>query len=163
MKLILASLIIFSLVILFLFALFPSDISISRVVQISSNEQAVRAKIVDLREWKTWNEMFLSQLSGSGKSYTSDSDYVSLGNTSIRLLQAGRDTIASSWQHSDRHFTGTYIITKMNGGVLLEWSLHFHLKWYPWEKLASMFYDKQLGTMMENSLLKLKSEVETHQ
>ncbi len=48
----------------------------------------------------------------------------------------------------------------MNGQTVLEWTLKFHIKWYPWEKLASMFYDKQLGPVMENSLLKLRNELE---
>jgi hypothetical protein len=162
LRLILASLIIFSLVILFLFALFPSDISISRLTQINSTQEVIRSKIVDLRQWKTWNEMYLSQLSDSGKSYRVDSNYISLGNASIKLLNAGKDSILTRWRNGNRDFTGTYILTKMNGGIVLEWSLHFHLKWYPWEKLASMFYDKQLGTLMENSLSKLKMEVEAH-
>ena len=38
--------------------------------------------------------------------------------------------------------------------------LKFHVKWYPWEKLASMFYDKQLGPMMEKSLVNLRNELE---
>lgn len=162
MKLILASIIIFSIVILFLFALFPSDISVSRITQINSQVENVHKKIADLREWKTWNEMYLMQLSGTGTSYRVDSDFISMGNASIKLLDAGKDTILTRWQNGNRNFTGTYIITKMDGQVVLEWSLHFHLKWYPWEKLASMFYDKQLGTMMEHSLLKLKTELETH-
>jgi hypothetical protein len=38
----------------------------------------------------------------------------------------------------------------------LVWTMHFHLNWYPWEKLAGMFYDKQLGPQMEQSLLNLQ-------
>ncbi len=37
----------------------------------------------------------------------------------------------------------------------------FHLKWYPWEKLGSIIYDKQLGPHMEKELAKLKEEVES--
>ena len=39
------------------------------------------------------------------------------------------------------------------GQTIVEWTLHFHMQWYPWEKLASMFYDKQLGPLMEKSLI----------
>jgi hypothetical protein len=162
LKLIIGSLIIFSLVILFLFALFPSDISISRVTQINSSQKTIRNKIADLREWKTWNEMFLTQFSGFSPQDRIDSAYVSRGNVSIEILNAGQDSILTRWQNGQKSFTGNYILTKMDGQIVLEWSLHFHLKWYPWEKLSSMFYDKQLGTMMENSLLKLKKEVEAH-
>jgi hypothetical protein len=36
----------------------------------------------------------------------------------------------------------------------------FHLKWYPWEKLGSIIYDKQLGPSMEKELRELKASVE---
>jgi hypothetical protein len=162
LKLILGSLIIFSLVILFLFALFPSDISISRIVQINNPQENVRKKIVNLREWKTWNEMLLTQFSGNNPNDQLDAALMKRGNISVEILSAGQDTILTRWKNGQRSFTGNYILTRMNGQTVLEWSLHFHIKWYPWEKLASMFYDKQLGTMMENSLLKLKNELESH-
>jgi len=162
LKLILGSLIIFSLVILFLFALFPSDISISRIVQINSQQETVRRKIIDLKEWKTWNEMLLTQFSGINPNDQFDSAFMKRGNVSVEILSAGRDTILTRWKNGQRSFTGNYILTRMDGQTVLEWSLHFHINWYPWEKLASMFYDKQLGTMMENSLLKLKNELEVH-
>jgi hypothetical protein len=162
LKLVAASLVIFSLVILFLFALFPSDISISRLTQINSPQDSVRKKIADLRAWKTWNEMMLSQFSGVNPNYRLDSAIEKNSNVSIEILSAGNDTILSRWTNGHRSFTGNYILTRMNGQTVVEWTLHFHIRWYPWEKLASMFYDKQLGTMMENSLLKLKNELEVH-
>lgn len=32
----------------------------------------------------------------------------------------------------------------------------FHLKWYPWQKLGSIVYDKQLGPDMEKKLARIK-------
>jgi hypothetical protein len=161
LKLIIASLIIFSIIILFLFALFPPDISVSRVIQIRSTPQEVRKKIADLREWRTWNEMLINQADQTiYQPLQTDSNYISRGVVSIELLKSGQDTVFTQWKNGRKTFTGTYILTKINGQVVLEWTLHFHLNWYPWEKLASMFYDKQLGPLMENSLLKLRNELE---
>jgi hypothetical protein len=162
LKLIIASLIIFSVVILFLFALFPSDISVSRIVEIRSSREQVSKKISDLREWRTWNDMLVSELSVIRiPSDRTDSNYFSRGGLSVELLKSNRDTLVTRWRNGNKTFTGNYILSEMNGQVILEWSLHFHLKWYPWEKLASMFYDKQLGALMENSLQKLKKELES--
>jgi hypothetical protein len=162
LKLIIASLIIFSLVILFLFALFPTDISVSRIIEIRSSQEQVSKKISDLREWRTWNDMLVNELSVSGvKSDRTDSNYISVGVLSVELLKSDGDTLITRWRNGDKTFTGNYILSEMDGQVIIEWSLHFHLKWYPWEKLASMFYDKQLGAVMENSLQKLKKELET--
>lgn len=161
MKLIIASLIIFLLIILFLFALFPSDISVSRIVQIRASPGNVQKKISDLREWGTWNEMLPGD-SGQNKNQSgnTDSNYINRGVVSIEILKSVKDTVITQWKNGEKSFTGTYILTEMNGQSVLEWTLHFHLHWYPWEKLASMFYDKQLGPVMENSLLKLRNELE---
>ncbi len=163
MKLFIASLIVFSLVIVFLFALFPSDLSVSRVIQIRSPAANVQKEIADLRKWKTWNDMLPGSAEpSSGGSDKIDSGYISAGTTTIEVLKISQDTVITRWKYGRRTFTGDYILTEMNGEVVVEWTLHFHLNWYPWEKLASMFYDKQLGPVMENSLLKLRNELEKH-
>ena len=79
----------------------------------------------------------------------------------VELLKATPDTVITKWRHGNKSFTGEFIISGSNGQAVLEWTLEFHIKWYPWEKLASMFYDKQLGPLMENSLLKLRNELES--
>jgi polyketide cyclase/dehydrase/lipid transport protein len=147
LKLIIASLIVFSIVILFLFALFPSDISVSRLIQIRASPQEVQKKISDLTDWRSWNEMLITHPDSNNK-------------LSIEVLKVAGDTVITQWKNGRKSFTGTYIMTEMNGETVLEWTLKFHIKWYPWEKLASMFYDKQLGPVMENSLLKLRNELE---
>jgi hypothetical protein len=147
LKLIIASLIVFSIVILFLFALFPSYISVSRLVQIRASPQEVQKKISDLAHWRSWNDMMITRRGSNN-------------NLSIEILKVAVDTVITQWTNGRKSFTGTYIMTEMNGQTVLEWTLKFHIKWYPWEKLASMFYDKQLGPVMENSLLKLRNEIE---
>ena len=162
MKLIIASLIVFSLIILFLFALFPSDISVSRVIQIRSSPAKIQKEIADLRNWNDWNEMLPGPSEhGFNQSDKTDSEYISRGAVTIEVLKVVQDTMITRWNEGRKTFTGNYILTEMNGEIVLEWKLHFHLKWYPWEKLASMFYDKQLGPVMENSLLKLRNKLET--
>jgi len=68
--------------------------------------------------------------------------------------------VFTSWKQGDKSFIGKYILTEDNGQTILSWILYFHVSWYPWEKLASMFYDKQLGPQMEKSLVKLRDELE---
>jgi hypothetical protein len=68
--------------------------------------------------------------------------------------------VFTRWQHDGKSFKGNFILTDMNGRTVVEWTLYFHIKWYPWEKLASMFYDKQLGPVMEKSLINLRNELE---
>jgi Polyketide cyclase / dehydrase and lipid transport len=164
LKLIIASLLIFSLVILFLFALFPSEISVTRVVQIRCTAPQVNKKIADLREWN-WNEFLYDAFTthfpmryGGGRI---DSNYIHLVNVSVDLVKSVPDTVVTRWQHGNKSFMGEYIISpQTNGKTILEWTLHFHIKWYPWDKLASMFYEKQLGPLMDKSLMNLQRELE---
>jgi hypothetical protein len=163
LRLFIASLFIFSFVILFLFALFPSDISVSRVVQIRSSHQRIQNKIADLREWPGWNELYsngLKNMENIDAPLHIDSLNIRKSYFEINLLKSVPDTVITLWRQEKRSFEGHYTLTENNGQTVLNWTLHFHIKWYPWEKLASMFYDKQLGPIMEKSLLNLRNEIE---
>jgi hypothetical protein len=145
LRLVIGSIVILSLIVLFLFALFPSDISVTRLVLINRPKAEIRKKIADLREWSSWN-LFYKNGSDKPISYVIgkiDSENIHEVYVDIHLLKATPD-----------FFSG------VAGQTALEWTLKFHLKWYPWEKLASMFYDKQLGPLMEKSLVQLRNELE---
>jgi hypothetical protein len=165
LKLFIGSLLVFSLIILFLFALFPSEILISRVVQINRAPMEVLKQIDDLREWKKWNVLVNGTLGGGNNRAPiitiSDSTLIDLGTVQIRMIKVHMDTVFTLWSRGNESFAANFILTKSNTQTILAWNLKFHVKWYPWEKLASMFYDKNLGPQMEKSLLALKNELET--
>jgi hypothetical protein len=48
------------------------------------------------------------------------------------------------------------------GTITVQWYFDFYLKWEPWEKFSSIVYDKQLGPVMEESLIKLKTLTESN-
>jgi hypothetical protein len=164
LKLIIGSLVVFSLVIVFLFALFPAELSVSRVVLIKSSSQKVHHRLADLREWN-WNEFVYDAFPahflptyGDGQI---DSSYIHLRNVSIDLVRDQKDTITTRWQHGTKSFMSDFILSPQpDGSTVVEWTLHFHPGWYPWEKLASMFYNKQLGPMMEKSMVNLQRDLE---
>ena len=163
MKLVAASILVFSLVILFLFALFPADISVNRVIQINRPAAEVLKKIDDLREWKNWNLMLHNPSAGGmGNSQTdmTDSDFLNMGGISVQIVKCERDTVITRWQRGNKFFTGNFNLAELNGQTMVEWTFRFHIRWYPWEKLASMYYERQLGPLMEKSLLNLRNELE---
>ena len=165
MKLIIGSILVFSLVILFLFALFPSDISVSRVIQINRPRTEVFKKINDLQEWKNWNELLEAPRErGVVESHSNktDSAYIRMDGLSVRIEKSGQGTIITRWEQGSKFFMSNFNLTESNGQTIMEWKLNFHVHWYPWEKLASMFYDKQLGPVMEKSLLNLRNELENN-
>jgi hypothetical protein len=116
-----------------------------------------------LREWNSWNLLygFGSDKTMNDTAGKIDSNFIHDLNVHIDLLNVTRDSVYTIWRHGGKSFLGNFIMSEKNGQTTLEWTLHFHIKWYPWEKLASMFYDKQLGPMMEKSLINLRNELET--
>jgi hypothetical protein len=161
-RLIVASLVVFSLIILFLFALFPAEISVTRVIQINRPAAQIRKKIADLREWNSWNELIRSVNSNKSEApELQDSSQIRKGFFTVNLLKVLPDTIVTRWQFQKKQFISNFNLSELQGRVIVEWTLHFKVKWYPWEKLSSMFYDKELGPQMENSLLNLRGEIES--
>ena len=55
LKLVLISILVFFIILTFLFSLFPSNIRISRVIQIQSSKEKIVATIGNLETWKDWN------------------------------------------------------------------------------------------------------------
>jgi hypothetical protein len=163
LKLIIASLIVFTVIILFLFALFPSEVSVSRLIRINLPADPIQKKIADLREWGSWNNFLSDAFAENSVSYaqgTVDSIHIDKAYVSVELVKTVPDTVYTKWQHGKKSFTGDFILTEMNGQTVLEWTLHFHVRWFPWEKLASMFYEKGLGPAMEKSLINLRDQLE---
>lgn len=135
----------------------------SRVLQIRAPADRVQRKITDLREWSSWNDFLYDASAQNSVSYpqgTLDSIHIKRPYITVDLVKTLPDTVYTKWQHGNRSFTGIFILTELNGQTVLEWTLHFRIRWYPWEKLASMFYERQLGPVMEKSLVNLQKEVE---
>jgi len=163
LRLVIGSIVILSLIVLFLFALFPSTISVTRMVQINSSEDKILNSISDLRSWKTWNEFVIFPVAKNNLHTKPDSarvDYLRVGGNEILLSGVDRDHVYTLWRRGDKIFTGQFIVDAKNGPPIVIWTMNFDVKWYPWEKLASMFYDKQLGPRMEKSLVQLRNELE---
>jgi len=163
LRLVIGSLVVFFLVILFLFALFPSHISVTRVISINRSQTEVLDKMSDLRTWKTWNEFLIqpgSNNNSAGASDSARSDHLRVNGAVIRLVKVEKDEILTLWERGERMFAGRFLLQEKNGQTIIVWTFEFDVKWYPWEKLASMFYNKQLGPVMEKSLVNLRDLLE---
>ena len=133
------------------------------MIRINSSEDKILNKIADLRTWKSWNE-FVNHSGGKNNLNTKPdsawADYLRIGGNEISLSGVDKNRINTLWTRGNKMFVGQFIIDNRNGMPILIWIMNFNIKWYPWEKLASMFYDKQLGPMMERSMIKLRDELE---
>jgi hypothetical protein len=165
LKLILISLVAFFLVICFLFALFPRDVSVSRVMIIHVSQQRLAGGLSNLSDWPRWNQ-FLSETDGVKINVATPANKpgstIQKGELTIKLITTGIDTIKTKWSNSaGRSFNGLFIISPADkDSSYIEWKFNFHLHWYPWEKLGSMYYERQFGPIMEKSLFNLQDFLE---
>ena len=52
--------------------------------------------------------------------------------------------------------SGFKTIRHSGDSLTLQWYMDFKLKWYPWEKFRSLFYENIYGVQMEQGLSNLK-------
>ena len=153
-KLALISFIVFFAVIMAIASLFPSHIRISKAVTISRQSDSVFYLINDFTQWPRWHPAFQKQNMDSVlqkhaillKRIVRTDSLVTLN-----WQQGSKMPVVNSWQ---MHRFGTA------DSVALQWYMDFELKWYPWQKLGSLFYENTYGRMMEQGLQNIKQIVQ---
>ena len=148
--------------------LFPSDLRISRVVNVATPKPATLRAIADLQSWEKWNQFVRNpQLtnkkyspvpSGAGAWFSSDQ---------LKISETGIDTngIALQWDlKGGKTYQGGIDLLSVNRDSLtVQWWFDLHFRWYPWEKLGAFVYDRKLGPVMEESLDSLRLFLEKSQ
>ena len=127
----------------------PSTVNISRAVNLSGKANNILVFIKDTSTWEQWYPGFDTLISKGTtikiKSSTDSSITAEFSNDKAKKI------ISSTWQIFP--YYGSDSLT-------LQWSMHFKLRWYPWEKLGSLLYEKSYGQNMERALNNLKQIAE---
>ena len=98
-KLILVSIVMLCIAVLFVFSLFPSDIRISRVLDIHSSKEKIHSALDNLSAWNRWNE-FVRQPNTKqiiSTPSTGEGAYVESGVMRITILHVSADSIKTAW------------------------------------------------------------------
>jgi len=162
-KLFIISVVILAIAVTFVFSLFPSHIRINRVITINAGVAKISSIINDAGSWNEWNSIAGDQISAvPGAIDHGIRTVVTAENMRIDILESKEDSIRTVWTpKKGRPFSGGFNLVSTQPGVtVVEWYFEFSFKWYPWEKLGSMFYDKEIGPAMEKSLISLKRYIE---
>lgn len=160
---------IFLFTIVFLISLlFPSNVRVSRAVDIKAPKDSVLTMIGDVSNWKSWYPRM-----DSSKPLYADGHLVGMtlddtdpaGPTYIRLESKTADEVTAV-------FTGNKIKPVLNtwklidhphtDSITVQWYMDFNLRWYPWEKFASLVLEKSNGRRMEEGLNNLKKHLAEH-
>ena len=138
--------------------LFPSTVIVSRAVNISVPKDSIIDLVKDFNGWKQW----IDGMEKNVVKIKSRTEADLAGTTVLIDTTESKYTIQSSWKNKSKQMTSTISVLNDSASkvTIVHWQFEQHIKWYPWEKFASMMNDKILGTMMESNLARLKSVAE---
>lgn len=128
--------------------LIPSRLRISRATNLSANRSQIFAA---LKNEPTWHPAYLDTASAQQMAAMKTSAAAETDSTLIYTLQQpGRRPVTNGYQLHG---------TAPSDSVVLQWYMEFNLRWYPWEKASSLFYEATYGRMMEQGLTALKKQL----
>lgn len=138
--------------------LFPSRVIVSRAVDITAPKDSILLLIKDINGWKKWVEGMNDQ-----SVVISSPTKALLGKTDVTITKVTDSSVTSVWvgRNGNQQIASINVFgdsTRIQ--TVVQWQFQQQLKWYPWERFASMMNDKILGTMMEQNLNNLKTLVE---
>ena len=156
------SLIVFALLITGFSLFFPSNIRISKAIDINASNDSVLNQLSDAANWKKWypgaDTMELLIAGGKVKGLLLDSLQ---GIISISGITDSSVIAATSGPGIREAITGWNIYQyAVPNTVTVQWYMDFHLRWYPWEKFSSLLLEKRYGPVMEKGLSNLKALLE---
>jgi hypothetical protein len=154
-KLGLISIVILSIFIMLLSLLFPSEVRVSRAINVNAKKEKVALLISDMRYWESWNELLksddLQQKQFTPEKFLSD-------KMEIDRMDSDSDHVRTLWKRKGADTVSGYfnLYSADTTVTVVHWYFDFKIKWYPWEKFGSIIFDKQIGPPMEKSLEVLK-------
>ena len=134
----------------------PGHIRISKAINIIADDTVVFPHIKNLPEWKQWHPA-LKAIPENEFQVLNDSN-ISIRGTTISIAESKKDELVTEMKTDNGRpiISGFKIIRHQQGdSATLQWYMDFKLRWYPWEKFRSLFYENIYGVQMEQGLLNL--------
>lgn len=161
-KLALISFVVLFLVITAISLLLPSTVNVSRAIDINAPIDSVYNNINDLSKWKNWYANYdSSNVTYSGKT-AGEGSAITMNKTTVTILRSNPDQIQTLWRSGTKSLEGdfNFFHQQNSSQISVQWLFTQHVRWYPWEKFASIVSDKVMGPVMEKSLNNLKKVIE---
>lgn len=156
-KLAFLSLVTFFVLVTVISLFIPSDLRVSKAVNIAAPKERVYQQVGSLSQWPAWFPVL--SVSGVESPRIIGNDSIFVGGTGIRIDHRSADSILFSMRsESGREVKGGFQVIHIaqQDSVTVQWFMNFKLSWYPWEKFSSLFYESLYGTQMEKGLARLK-------
>lgn len=128
--------------------LVPSEIRISRAVNLPADRPAILAALVNERHWHP-----ILTDTAAAKAFEGLNKHVVEQTDSTYVTALTRETRTRIVNRFMIHRTANA------DSLALQWHMEFNQRWYPWEKFSSLFYEKSFGAMMEKGLVNIKNQL----
>jgi hypothetical protein len=155
---------IISVIVLFLIltamsSLLPSQILVSRAVDVRGQVPHIKEQLFRLQNWQQW----MSDAKGQKGTHSFRSDTLFIGGSIIKPVSGTDSTFITSWTPGQEILSTFRIINHRSPDslVTIQWQMEQDVQWYPWQKFASITKDEIWGGAMEKSLDNLKTILES--
>jgi hypothetical protein len=159
-KLAVISIVVIFIILTAISSLLPSKVLVSRAVDAKTSVAETKSQLYNLNSWQYW----MSDANGNKAKMKFDvsSNMLSLADTKISVQHISDTTLVTNWI-GNTVMLGTFRIIDHHTPdslITIQWQMEQHVKWYPWEKFASITKDELWGASMEKSLDNLKKLLE---
>ena len=129
----------------------PEHIRVSKAINIHSSKEVLFDLIRNQEKWPQWHPAFMP---GNKMKDLPEIKITKLTENDSSILfkfsQGNKIPVLNGWQ----------VYRLSSDSLTLQWYMDFHIKWYPWQKFGSMFYENTYGVMMQEGLSNIKKIVE---
>ena len=165
LKLALLSIFFLFILVTLISLLIPSDVRISRAVNVYSDPTQVLVPVKNINQWPQWYPG-LKTLPAKDIQFTQDAGkpVMKIPGSTVIINSANDQQVLADLVGSKgkRIMNGFNAIThNQSDSVTLQWYMDFKLNWYPWEKFGSMLYEKMYGSTMEQGLENLSHIIDS--
>jgi len=142
--------------------LLPSTVNISRAIDVNAPFDTVYTNLNDLSNWKKWIAGYDSTNTTISQPSTGKGAVINMNRSKVTILASDTNKVETLWTTGSKSLKGDFnIIRQQNSSITtVQWHFIQQVKWYPWEKFASIVSDKVMSPLMEKSLDNLKKVVE---
>jgi hypothetical protein len=156
---VLSVLILCSLIMLFSL-LIPSHNKVSRAINVVAKKEVLLHELSQLQNWKNWHPLLKNK---NIDSIFINNNYkeINISNTNFKISS----TTDSSVNFAAKNINGeemhsTIQILDFKDSCIVNWYSTMDVKWYPWEKFRTIFFDNMIGPSLDSSLASFKNYME---
>jgi hypothetical protein len=132
--------------------LIPSNVRLSKAINIGAPRAGIMHLVADTGTWKDWHPAFKARGGEARAAYEVKTLLQNDSLVTVNFTTPKKQSIVNGWQLYRYASTDS---------VTVQWYMDFRLPWYPWQKFGSLFYESTYGTLMQQGLQDLKTAAET--